>query len=178
MKVGIFNMTRKKSRERTVFALYNALINMSINAEVEPKVLLCDSFNQSYEDIDADFKAIFVKALLNKEEIEERIDEFLIDWSFSRLSYVVQAILLTSYSESVLVKSAPKQVSINEAVDITKKYDTEEDSKFVNAVLERTISKALNIPSDYKNPIKYEEDNNEELAELLKDKDNEIKKDE
>lgn len=171
-------MSRKKSRERTVFALYNALINMSIGAEVEPKIILCDAFNKNFDEIDADFKAIFVKALLNKEDIVNNINEFLIDWTFDRLSFVVQAILLTSYTEAVLVKSAPKQVSINEAVDLTKKYSDDSDSKFVNAVLERTIYKALNIPSDYPDKIKYEEDKNEELVELLNSKGIELKKNE
>jgi len=148
-------MTRHKIRERTVFALYSTLINDSINVEYNPKVVLCDAFNMSYKDIDVVYKDVFVKALIEKENIIKSINEFLIDWDFSRLSYIVQAVFLLSYSETVFVKCVDKQVSINEAIEITRKYDSEEDTKYVNAVLERTLSKALGIESDYQGKVEY-----------------------
>lgn len=163
------HLTRHKIREKTVCAVYTALIEQSINdMDYNPKKLLCDAFNMSYEDIDLDYREVFIKALSQQEEIEKAIEAFLVDWTFSRLSYVVQAILLVSYAETVLVKVVPKQVSINEAVVLTKKYDSDEDSKYVNAVLERSLSKALGIPSDYQGKVAISEEkiNSKEIEEV------------
>lgn len=58
------------------------------------------------------------------------------DWDIDRLSYIEQAIFMISFQEILVVKT-PKQVVINEAVTLAKKYCDDNSYKLINGVLDR-----------------------------------------
>lgn len=164
-------ITRHMMRVRTVLALYAALLLESAKIDFDAKELLdgayeldgrTDGLNSippvTWEGLDPEFRACAVKALVNQNEIAQAISEYLDGWAFDRLPLVTRAIMLVAYTESVLVKSAPKQVAINEALVILKQFGSESEVRYVNAVLEQVISKALNVPTDYKGPGKVHVD--------------------
>lgn len=138
-------MRRKIVRERTVFAVYDALLFDSLNIEFDPKGVLCGTFQCKYKDIDKEYIEVFTKALLNEKTIIEAVDEYLVNWSFFRLSWITKAIFLVSYSETVLVKAVPLEISINEAIEIARKYVSDSETKYLNAVLNKVLRKALGI---------------------------------
>lgn len=74
-------------------------------------------------------------------EIDEEISSCLRGWTIQRLSRVDLAILRLSVYE-MQYTSLPPAVSINEAVELTRKYSSEESCSFVNGVL-GTISRKL-----------------------------------
>lgn len=71
----------------------------------------------------------------NLEEIDRHIDENIDSWAVNRLARVDLSILRISIYELMYRDDIPKQVSINEAIEIAKKYSTEESSKFINGIL-------------------------------------------
>lgn len=71
----------------------------------------------------------------NEEKFIQEINSHLKNWSFERLSYVEQAILLVALSEFELQKD-DKAVIIDEAIKLTKTYSDEESFSYINAVLD------------------------------------------
>ena len=71
----------------------------------------------------------------NKEQIDELIGKHARGWKTSRLSKLSRSVLRLSVYEMLFEESIPKSVSINEAVELTKKFDDPKAKAFVNGVL-------------------------------------------
>ena len=74
----------------------------------------------------------------NIEEIDSKINSSLKNWTINRISKVNLAILRLSISEMTYAE-VPFQVSINEAVELAKKYSDDDAPAFVNGVLAEII---------------------------------------
>lgn len=70
------------------------------------------------------------------EEIDENIKAHLSNWKFERLNKVDLAILRMSTYSLLFQKDMHPSIVIDEAVDISKEYGSDESYKFVNAVLD------------------------------------------
>ncbi len=92
-----------------------------------------------YED-DEYLKTVFFGVLENKESLDAEIAATAKGWKLSRLSKVVLNIMRISVYEMLNLKDVPFAVSINEAVELAKKYDDEKAPKFVNGVLNTVAS--------------------------------------
>ena len=68
-------------------------------------------------------------------ELDEYISKYAIGWKFSRLNRVAVAIMRVAMYEILYMPDIPNGVSINEAVEIAKKYETPETGKFINGIL-------------------------------------------
>ena len=77
----------------------------------------------------------------NEEALDEKIKNFTRGWAVSRLSKVSLAILRLAAYEILYKNDIPASVSINEAVELAKKYGTAEDAPFVNGVLGALVRK-------------------------------------
>jgi len=78
----------------------------------------------------------------NREKIDELIDRFALDWTVDRLSRVDRAILRLAVYELLYCQDIPASVSINEAVELCKKYSGPQSGPFVNGIL-GTINRLL-----------------------------------
>ena len=76
-------------------------------------------------------------------EIDKIITDNLDNWTLERIAKTDLAILRTAVAEMLYVESIPVRVSINEAVDLAKKYGDERSYAFINSVLGK-ISRSLN----------------------------------
>lgn len=74
-------------------------------------------------------------------EIDERIAACSHKWNKERISRVAMAVMRVSVYEMLYETDIPDSVSINEAVELAKKYGGEDDSAFVNGIL-GTISRS------------------------------------
>jgi N utilization substance protein B len=72
----------------------------------------------------------------NLAEIDKQIKTQLEHWDFSRLNKVDQAILRIGVYSLLYQKDIPASVTIDEAVDISKQYGTDESYRFINGVLD------------------------------------------
>ena len=75
----------------------------------------------------------------NREKIDEQISRYIRGWKFSRLSRVAVAALRLAVYEILYEDNIPDSVSINEAVELAKKYGSVEDAPFVNGVLASVV---------------------------------------
>lgn len=82
------------------------------------------------------------------EEIDRIIADSSANWDLGRLAVVDRIILRMAIAELLYVPDVPTKVCINEAVEIAKKFSTENSSRFVNGVLD-AIAQQLSIPGGH-----------------------------
>ena len=75
----------------------------------------------------------------NKTEIDEQIKKYAFGWDINRLVKMDKDILRIAICELLFVKDAPLKVIIDEAVELAKKYSTEDSSSFVNGILGKVV---------------------------------------
>lgn len=75
--------------------------------------------------------------LENRERLDQEIKKHLKNWDIHRLAVVDRNILRLAIYEMLFRDDIPPVVSINEAIDIAKKYSTEDSGKFVNGILDK-----------------------------------------
>ncbi|MDO4811612.1 MAG: transcription antitermination factor NusB [Eubacteriales bacterium] len=68
-------------------------------------------------------------------ELDTYIERYAKGWRFDRISLVASAIMRVAMFEMMYMPDIPHSVSINEAVEIAKKYEAPETVKFMNGIL-------------------------------------------
>lgn len=86
---------------------------------------------QFFEDIIQNFD-------LNKEELKEQIEENLKNYEYSRVFKIDLALIYLALTE-IKYCGTPKGVAINEAIELAKKYSTDNSSKFINGLISAII---------------------------------------
>lgn len=124
-------MTRRESRELAFILVFEKsfqgddvtiveLIENALELEIFPTNAFAENLARKVYD--------------NLDEVDSAINENLVGWSAKRISRVARAILRVSVAE-LLYSDIPVGVAINEAIEITKKYATQDDAAYVNGVL-------------------------------------------
>jgi transcription antitermination protein NusB len=85
-------------------------------------------------------------AMEHQQAIDEVIRKNTQNYELARISVVDRNVLRVAIYEMLHCPEIPPVVSINEAIEIAKKYSTEESGRFVNGVLDQVLS-ALNRPA-------------------------------
>jgi transcription antitermination factor NusB len=96
---------------------------------------------QDKEEVDPQIKSFaenLVKgAFQHKKEIDEKISRFAANWDINRMAVVDRNILRMASYELVFCDEIPPKVSINEAIDLAKKYSGIKAGQFVNGILDK-----------------------------------------
>lgn len=130
-------MTRKQAREEAFILIFEKVFN---NESVEEILQLANEVR----DLEPDnyIKTVFNGVYENLEALDNIISENAIGWSISRISKTALSVLRLSIFEIKFMDDIPVSVSINEAVELCKKYATKDDASFINGILS-TIAKSL-----------------------------------
>jgi N utilization substance protein B len=83
--------------------------------------------------------------IAHQDVVDEKISRYTANYELKRISAVDRNILRLAVYEMLFSEDVPPVVAINEAIDIAKKFSTEESGKFVNGVLDR-VKLDLNRP--------------------------------
>lgn len=75
----------------------------------------------------------------NSQFIDEQIQKFAKGWDIERLVKMDKDILRIAIIELLYVKDAPMKVVVDEALELAKKYSTDESSSFINGILAKVI---------------------------------------
>ena len=99
------------------------------NYTLENDILDPESVKEAWE---------FVKGIVESiDEIDALIKAHLINWTFERLSSIDKNILRLGTYELLFKDDIPIEVTLNEAIEIAKKFGSEKSGKFVNGILDR-----------------------------------------
>ncbi len=76
---------------------------------------------------------------VNRTQIDQLLQESLVDWQLTRLARIDRDILRIAVTE-ILFLEVPDRVAINEAVELAKRYSSDEGHRFINGVLRRVTN--------------------------------------
>ncbi len=123
---------RSELREVAMKALYQVYIYENTNTGYDVKTIIKELL-----EVENDFVNELVNGVItNQNTISETANKFLVDWDIDRLSKVDKAILSIGIYE-LKYTDTPSVVSINEAIELSKKYSDEKVTKMINATLDK-----------------------------------------
>ena len=124
-------MQRKLARENAFILIFESICKKDESAE--------EIFEKAtvIRGLEADdyVKNVFFGSYEQASLIEEKMESHLKGWKKERISPVSMAILRLGCYEMMFVPDIPSRVTINEAVELAKKFDEEKSYSFVNGVL-------------------------------------------
>lgn len=124
---------RRSSRELAMQALF--YLDMGKYGQDEAYRLFCINFEPT-DEVKPFFEKLVMGTLENKTEIDRRIETFSSNWKLSRMSGVDRNVIRIAVYELLFCPDIPSKVSINEAIDIGKKYGTADSGAFINGILD------------------------------------------
>lgn len=138
-------MNRKKSREYLMQLVYQ----MEMTKESAGEVF--DSFMENEEigkkGIDLTYiKSCLIGIMRDKEAVDTKISENLVNWKVNRVSKVNLAIARVAVYEMLFYKEddIPAKVAINEAIELCKRFSDEKSVSFINGLLDKIYKKSMN----------------------------------
>lgn len=128
---------RKRTREIAMELLYQSTMN-----EKSAEELMDDYFEDNHEDLREDTDIPYLETILkgvmeHKEELDGIIESHLVKWKLSRISKINLSILRLGTFELLHMEDIPPNVSIFEAVELSKKYSDDTAGSFINGVLDK-----------------------------------------
>jgi N utilization substance protein B len=124
---------RRQVREKVLQALYAyELSREPIDSIIENIV---SSLKKEPEVFDL-AQRLLLKVIENREELDTLIKGRVANWEFNRLAVIDKIVLRICICELLYFEDIPPKVSINEAIEIARRFSTEKSDKFVNGVLD------------------------------------------
>ena len=124
-------MTRRQSREQAFILLFEKSFNPESSVD---ELLELARERRMFEDDEFVISLIHITRD-NIEAIDEMISENSKGWKINRISQVSLAIIRMALAEIKYFEDIQDGVSVNEAVELAKKYSTPEDASFINGLL-------------------------------------------
>ncbi len=127
-------MTRKQAREEAFILIFEK----QFNSDSLEDILECAVQVREIEP-DSYIRSVFFGVYENLEELDGIISGNSVGWSIKRISKTALAVLRLAIYEIKYMDDIPVSVTINEAVELCKKYATKEDASFVNGILASVV---------------------------------------
>jgi N utilization substance protein B len=124
---------RRRSRELAMQALFQ--IEMNQDNSREAVELFCKHFGVT-ENVKPFFLRLVEGVKEFQHEIDPLVERFSKNWKISRMSRADRNIIRIAVYELLYCDDIPPKVSINEAIDIGKKFGTEDSGAFINGILD------------------------------------------
>lgn len=130
--------SRRKSREIAIQILYQFEMNP---LDIDEGLNLFWTEHKHPEDI-SQFADFLVRGVEDKkEEIDNLIINASANWSFKRINPVERGILREAIYEFLFCREIPYKVTLNEAIEMGKKFSSENSGSFINGVLDSVVEK-------------------------------------
>ena len=139
-------MTRSNAREIAVQLIFSLGFSNHSAREVLDSQLTPERFaelaeeNALYAQFPNEKQQQYIRDLVqgvfsHGPELDDYISRYAVGWSFARIPRMAAAIMRTAMYEVLYVPDVPNAAAINEAVEIAKRYETQEVVSFVNGIL-------------------------------------------
>ena len=125
-------MTRTEARNEAFILVFEKIFS---NETIEDIISLATDSRDFEMDNDGYIISAFKGVYENVEELDSVIEKYLTNWTIDRISKVALAVLRLAIYEIKFMDDIPESVSIDEAVELCKKYSTTDDASFVNGLL-------------------------------------------
>ena len=125
------SMTRKEAREEA----FRLLFETEFRGEAAPDSIYALSTDNREVKENAYIRAVYFGVREHLEEIDAIIARHSKGWKTDRITPVSRSAIRLSIYEMLYMKDIPAAVSLNEAIELVKKYDDAKARSFVNGVL-------------------------------------------
>jgi len=135
-------MKRKEERELVFKALY------SLHMDPNPLDKILDdaiSLNDITGEISEYVKSSIANIIKHKDEVDAIIERFLSNWDFKRVSPIDISLLRLAIGEMLYISDIPPEVSINEVIELSKKYSNDNAPKFINGILDSVLKEEKGV---------------------------------
>lgn len=124
---------RRRARELAVQAIYQSLVGQTSDADLQDQFRRQPAVDKS----DPEYFTALLAGVLEQRETLESVLQAGLDRPVAQLDPVEHAVLLVAVYEFQHRPDVPPRVTINEAVELAKRFGAEEGHAYVNAVLDR-----------------------------------------
>lgn len=129
-------MSRRLARETALQVLYQ--IDMNGEAHDIPKIIENWAAEFAVSEKSLEFTRRLVEGTLEKKkEIDEKISSTAHEWALDRMNAVDRNIMRLAIYEMMYCPDTPQRVSVNEAIEIAKRFGGEDSAKFINGILDK-----------------------------------------
>jgi len=122
---------RRAARELALRLLFQ----MDVGSASLDDVLAAAEHGARHADTVAFARALVQGAVTERAAIDEVLNRYAREWSLDRMASVDRNVLRLAAYELLFLPEIPPSVSVDEAVEMVKKYSTGESGKFVNGIL-------------------------------------------
>jgi transcription antitermination protein NusB len=151
--------SRRRAREAALKALYQIEVGQLL---VRDALVELRENNEMSEELYLYAEGLVRHVTANSTEIDELISKHLHDWELHRIALVDKNVMRIATAELLFEPTIPPAVTLNEAIDIAKKYSTAESGKFVNGVLGSLLNSTEKANWDPSSVQHIEEEEQEE----------------
>ncbi|WAA10459.1 transcription antitermination factor NusB [Fervidibacillus albus] len=123
-------MKRRTAREKALQAVFQVDVG-----KIEPKDAFASVLKEGEDD--PFLQSLVFGTIDHLKELDEMIGNQLENWTIDRLGNIDRNLLRIAAYEMVFERDIPHSVSINEAVEIAKKFGDDRSPKFINGVLSK-----------------------------------------
>ncbi len=88
--------------------------------------------------------------LEHRQELDRLIERFSENWRLDRIDVIDRNILRMALFELLYCEDIPPKVTINEAIDLGKRYGSEDSGSFINGILDRIQNEVIHKPVEPK----------------------------
>ncbi len=128
--------SRRRGREIALQGLYAHELSGDPLAKTLRDVL---AFHQEDQIIIEFVRTVVEKTAAHRDELDAHIKKHVTNWDFDRIAIVDRIILRMAICEFLYFWDIPPKVSIDEAIDMSKLYSTEQSGRFVNGILDAVL---------------------------------------
>ena len=134
---------RRRARELALQALFYMDIQRQFSKEMLEQ--FCRNFDPPEQLVP--FLQKLVWGVLDRQaELDRLIEKYSMNWKISRMACVDRNILRIAAYEMLFCEDIPPKVTINEAIEIAKRFGTEESGAFINGIVDSIRSALKNNP--------------------------------
>lgn len=95
-----------------------------------------------WREEDIEFGKTLTKTVISKQLfLDDLLEEFAKNWEIDRIAKIDKYLVQLAICELVFFEEIPPKVSINEAIEISKRYSTDKSKMFVNGILDSILKK-------------------------------------
>ena len=138
---------RRKSREFALQVLFQ--LDMTKQDAAYGFAQIKENFLKKEENVEFS-ERIVLGIVEHSKEIDHLIEQFSENWRIDRMSIIDRNILRMGIFELLYCEDIPPKVTINEAIDLGKKYGSEDSGSFINGILDRIQNEVVRKPIEPK----------------------------
>ncbi len=129
----------RQVRETVLKAIYALQLGKDSTQHVTDTIIKKADFAKE-KDLRRFAEKLFFQTIEHKEELDEVIVDHIKNWDINRLALIDRLILKMAICELIYFEEIPTKVSINEAIELAKRYSTAKSGRFINGILDAALT--------------------------------------